>query len=1571
MSDDDYQISPFITALTELIAIATDIIDMDLATLMIPGTCKDVYDRIHTLRSLWDANPEWDCKKYIIRLLIVFASVARLVEHFEEDGKVIGYVTRASQTERGPSSDKYTSRGDRAGYRAKPARDVGMGFETSDGDETDMTNTDTDNALFEDTGRFPDGSRPRRVHNQRSQMSLMSTVKPEELSLMELRDAANESQSLNVLMEVGIDGVVTYISPVCKLVFEYEITEIVGVERIPFLLDDDKSILLDATVSLSLGDQSDASEIQFKARRADGRMLQMEGKGMILYERGTDLKKSAIWIVRPTGLLGDEWNDIHSSDSEDYDNYIPYDTDSDYAESAPEAESPKAVVSPKPADLPDSSLLVLCHICERSVPAPLFEEHTSICSEVHRVEMDTVLLNDQIKDLKSECANQKKALLSEKEKAQADLAELEKTSPRRSVLERSDHYSYISFLFRLIQHLTDMTDAIERSLSVPMPNALDPAEPSPPLPTEADATETQANEPENANSGAAAVNARRQSVEVLTTRKRDNIEKMKSDSARYRESVEREEQMKFELGVEAGALKDAWELASGQDDDLAQDDEADSALAHQTASKAGLLPAVDPTSTLANPVPIAITAPVVTPAPTVLPALPLAPVPAAGSALALAASTSSTKIHPPGLSSVAETATTLPPLSSSIPFPISITASAAAVSTSKPPAPHNTTPTVTAAEGDIAQSGLSGADKSANPPTEHAPENTPRSLGRRKTKPAEETHERIEATKLLAAFLGSSSSLNIPRSDHSSPTRDMLDSALPSPSAALLGTSFGSTSSIPTQRSVPSIKDYEIVKPISKGAFGSVYLARKKITGDYYAIKVLKKADMIAKNQVMNIKAERMILTQLDSPYVVKLYYSFQSKDNLYLVMEYLNGGDLAALIKNSGSLDEKWAKQYIAEVVLGLEFLHSRGIVHRDLKPDNLLIDQSGHVKLTDFGLSRVGFLGRRARGVCDNVWNSSSPAMDRTLSSNSLGPAAFMSPVLSPAKLPISMSSTPVTQLMQPAQSMLSSVIAQPQMSASPLKAADYLLNSPANSYMKAHSRRSSVASTIRLAEQPDDPKDKRFVGTPDYLAPESILGLGQDASVDWWALGVILYEFLFGLPPFHAPSPTEVFANILARSIDWMEDSVDISPEARDLMERLMCTEIESRLGTHGSQEVRAHPWFHDIDWEKLEHAEANFVPKPSNPEDTDYFDDRGAGTKKPSDVDAEDQAKPGVGPAEERVDLELTERVIPKDEETTQDDAPGEEKPDFGEFVYKNLPLLEKANSDLVKKIRSDMEIKTERARTKSLSGASNLPSRLTLPRASPLEPVARLPPRADSKEGLEPETSVKAPSSPKMELLDATVHGSTSDLFGNGAVGTPLKVKQRLMEQPRRNSLPSRLRTQSLGSASGAPSNLGSMSDMESGVASSATFQSGGSSTRASLTSQNSGLLPARGFDALVVDDNPVSCKILEGLLSKFNGRCVMVYNGEEALRCVMGDVRFDIIFMDIEMPIVDGELAARMIKTTNNVNQSTPVVGVTSGNVSTAASQNFDFCISKPVTKESLLNVLGSLLSERDSTNSL
>ncbi|XP_077029839.1 serine/threonine-protein kinase greatwall isoform X2 [Agelaius phoeniceus] len=169
-----------------------------------------------------------------------------------------------------------------------------------------------------------------------------------------------------------------------------------------------------------------------------------------------------------------------------------------------------------------------------------------------------------------------------------------------------------------------------------------------------------------------------------------------------------------------------------------------------------------------------------------------------------------------------------------------------------------------------------------------------------------------------------------------------------SPSAA---TAAGSTRvEVPRP---PSIEEFTIVKPISRGAFGKVYLGRK--AGRLYAVKVMKKADMINKNMVHQVQAERDALALSKSPFIVHLYYSLQSANNIYLVMEYLIGGDVKSLLHIYGYFDEEMAVKYISEAALALDYLHRHGIIHRDLKPDNMLISNQGHIKLTDFGLSRV----------------------------------------------------------------------------------------------------------------------------------------------------------------------------------------------------------------------------------------------------------------------------------------------------------------------------------------------------------------------------------------------------------------------------------------------------------------------------------------------------------------------------------------------------------------------------------------------------------------------------------------
>lgn len=574
----------------------------------------------------------------------------------------------------------------------------------------------------------------------------------------------------------------------------------------------------------------------------------------------------------------------------------------------------------------------------------------------------------------------------------------------------------------------------------------------------------------------------------------------------------------------------------------------------------------------------------------------------------------------------------------------------------------------------------------------------------------------------------------------------------------------------------PSIKDFEIIKPISKGAFGSVYLSKKKSTAEYFAIKVLKKADMVAKNQVTNVKAERAIMMwQGESDFVAKLYWTFSSKDYLYLVMEYLNGGDCASLIKILGGLPEDWTKKYLAEVVLGVEHLHSRGIIHRDLKPDNLLIDQKGHLKLTDFGLSRMGLVGRQKRALNSSNADSAPDllkqgpfARSTSITSSRSTSLDFHghghSPNSTPQMTPDSGSGTG-----QPSYFSLSSVCNDPSRHASNHRSdsggsetltsmfSQFTLNESAYPGISQHSRNAhdqaidteghGSPDLMALQNQsshslsgsfdhqgkntppqvsmmpppmalfnPDD-SNRRFVGTPDYLAPETIKGEKQDETSDWWSVGCIMFEFIYGIPPFHAPEAELVFENILARRIKWPEDEEEygVSPEAKDLMNRLLCMDPRARLGSNkednygsGGEEIRSHPWFEDINWETLREDEAQFVPQTENPEDLEYFDSRGASMQQFTD-DIEDINSPPSAAGSDYVDRphdalsmvrsqvnigNLKRGLMPlhipphvRDLKSRRLSEPNSND-SFGSFTFKNLPVLEKANKDVIQKLRAE-------------------------------------------------------------------------------------------------------------------------------------------------------------------------------------------------------------------------------------------------------------------------------------------
>ena len=154
------------------------------------------------------------------------------------------------------------------------------------------------------------------------------------------------------------------------------------------------------------------------------------------------------------------------------------------------------------------------------------------------------------------------------------------------------------------------------------------------------------------------------------------------------------------------------------------------------------------------------------------------------------------------------------------------------------------------------------------------------------------------------------------------------------------------------KRSRLGAEDFEALKVIGKGAFGEVRLVQKVDTGHIYAMKVLRKSDMVEKEQIAHVRAERDILVEADHQWVVKMFFSFQDPLNLYLVMEFLPGGDLMTLLMKEDTLSEEVAQFYIAETVIAVDYIHSLGFIHRDIKPDNLLLDSRGHIKLSDFGL-------------------------------------------------------------------------------------------------------------------------------------------------------------------------------------------------------------------------------------------------------------------------------------------------------------------------------------------------------------------------------------------------------------------------------------------------------------------------------------------------------------------------------------------------------------------------------------------------------------------------------------------
>jgi len=299
------------------------------------------------------------------------------------------------------------------------------------------------------------------------------------------------------------------------------------------------------------------------------------------------------------------------------------------------------------------------------------------------------------------------------------------------------------------------------------------------------------------------------------------------------------------------------------------------------------------------------------------------------------------------------------------------------------------------------------------------------------------------------------------------------------------------------QRRDLRIDDFEISTTLGTGTFGRVRQVKLKTdpTKTVYALKMLKKTEILRLNQVEHIKSERAILEEISHPFLVNLKASFQDSKYIYMLFEYISGGELFSRLRKDGRFSNDVALFYACEILLAIQYLHKKDIVYRDLKPENLLIDKHGHIKITDFGFAK-------------RIEN------DRTYT----------------------------------------------------------------------------------------------LCGTPEYLAPEIIKGskVGYGKSVDWWALGILIFEMLSGYPPFYDNEPVGIYKKIIAGIIEFPR-FFDV--KAKDLIRKLLNPEINFRLGVSDDGEtVKKHKWFKGVEFEEVFNRDipSPWIPVLKNEEDCSWFE-----------------------------------------------------------------------------------------------------------------------------------------------------------------------------------------------------------------------------------------------------------------------------------------------------------------------------------------------------------------------------
>ncbi|PHT37479.1 Protein kinase G11A [Capsicum baccatum] len=354
------------------------------------------------------------------------------------------------------------------------------------------------------------------------------------------------------------------------------------------------------------------------------------------------------------------------------------------------------------------------------------------------------------------------------------------------------------------------------------------------------------------------------------------------------------------------------------------------------------------------------------------------------------------------------------------------------------------------------------------------------------------------------------------------------------------------------------LSHFNLVKKLGCGDIGTVYLAELLETNCLFAIKVMDNEFLARRKKLPRAQTEREILRMLDHPFLPTLYAQFTSDNLSCLVMEFCPGGDLHVLRQKQPcrNFPEAAARFYVAEVLLALEYLHMLGVVYRDLKPENILVREDGHIMVTDFDLSL-------RCSVNPTLLKSSSPGVEAPRISGPCRGSSCIDPFCSGPSCQVSCFSPRIL----------------------PANARARKLKAEAAAFNR---------SLPQLVVEPTEARSNSFVGTHEYLAPEIIKGEGHGSAVDWWTLGVFLYELLYGKTPFKGAGNEETLANVVMQNLRF-PDSPLVSFQARDLIRGLLVKEPENRLGTEtGAAEIKRHPFFDGLNWALIRCAIPPEVP-----------------------------------------------------------------------------------------------------------------------------------------------------------------------------------------------------------------------------------------------------------------------------------------------------------------------------------------------------------------------------------------